>query len=131
MEAIAVFGAIAQISIVRLFLGGAIPGLIVGVVLMVLSYVYAKRRNYPVGRGTSFREFVSVSRKTIWALVLPLIILGGILSGLFTATEACSPRPRPVHSRRCMRWSSPGSYTNWSGDAIPLFFVKRRSTRGS
>ena len=55
---------------------------------MVLSYVYAKRRNYPVGRGTSFREFVSVSRKTIWALVLPLIVLGGILSGLFTATEA-------------------------------------------
>ena len=83
-----IIGAIAQISIVRLFLGGAIPGLIVGVVLMVLSYVYAKRRNYPVGRGTSFREFVSVSRKTIWALVLPLIILGGILSGLFTATEA-------------------------------------------
>ena len=83
-----IIGAIAQISIVQLFLGGAIPGLIVGVVLMVLSYVYAKRRNYPVGRGTSFREFVSVSRKTIWALVLPLIILGGILSGLFTATEA-------------------------------------------
>ena len=83
-----IIGAIAQISIVQLFLGGVIPGLIVGVVLMVLSYVYAKRRNYPVGRGTSFREFVSVSRKTIWALVLPLIILGGILSGLFTATEA-------------------------------------------
>lgn len=83
-----IIGAIAQISIVRLFLGGAIPGIIFGLVLMGLSYLYAKKRNYPVGAGTSLREFVAVSRKTIWALILPLIVLGGILSGLFTATEA-------------------------------------------
>ncbi len=83
-----IIGAIAQISIIRLFLGGAIPGIIVGFALMGLSYVYAKKRNYPVGKGVTFREFLSVSKKTIWALMLPLIILGGILSGMFTATEA-------------------------------------------
>lgn len=83
-----IIGAIAQISIVRLFLGGAIPGIMFGLALMGLSYVYAKKRGYPVGTGASLREFVAVSRKTVWALVLPLIVLGGILSGLFTATEA-------------------------------------------
>lgn len=83
-----IIGAIAQISIVRLFLGGAIPGIMFGLALMGLSYVYAKKRGYPVGTGASLREFVAVSRKTVWALILPLIVLGGILSGLFTATEA-------------------------------------------
>ncbi len=83
-----ILGAIAQISIVKLFLGGAIPGLIVGFALMGLSYVFAKKRNYPVGEKVPFVDFIKVCKHTIWALILPLIILGGILSGIFTATEA-------------------------------------------
>jgi len=81
-------GAIANISIVKLFLGGAIPGVIIGFSLMGLSYYFAKKRNYPVSQKVSFNEFLEVLKKTIWALILPFIILGGILSGLFTATEA-------------------------------------------
>lgn len=83
-----IIGSIAQISIVKLFLGGAIPGILVGLALMGLSYYYAKKRNYPVGEKVKFVEFLRVTKHTIWALLLPLIILGGILSGLFTATEA-------------------------------------------
>jgi len=81
-------GAIANISIVKLFLGGAIPGVIIGFSLMGLSYYFAKKRNYPISQKVSFEEFLEVLKKTIWALILPFIILGGILSGLFTATEA-------------------------------------------
>lgn len=81
-------GATANISIVKLFLGGAIPGIIIGFALMTLSYYYAKKRGYPVSKKVSFKEFLGVFKKTIWALFLPFIILGGILSGLFTATEA-------------------------------------------
>jgi len=83
-----IIGSIAQISIISLFLGGAIPGIIIGLALMIMSYFYAKKRNYPVGEGTSLKEFIAVFKKTIWALFLPFIILGGILSGFFTATEA-------------------------------------------
>lgn len=83
-----IIGSIAQISIVKLFLGGAIPGILVGFALMGLSYYYAKKRNYPVGEKIGFTEFLGVTKHTFWALILPLIILGGILSGLFTATEA-------------------------------------------
>jgi len=83
-----IIGGIAQISIIRLFLGGAIPGIIVGLALMIISYIIARKRGYPVGSGVSFREFIDVFKKTFWALLLPLIILGGILSGIFTATEA-------------------------------------------
>lgn len=83
-----IIGSIAQISIVKLFLGGAIPGILVGFALMGLSYYYAKKRNYPVGEKIGIKEFLGVTKHTIWALILPLIILGGILSGLFTATEA-------------------------------------------
>ncbi len=83
-----IIGSIAQISIVRLFLGGAIPGILVGFALMGLSYYFAKKRKYPVGEKVRFLEFLKITKHTIWALLLPLIILGGILSGLFTATEA-------------------------------------------
>lgn len=83
-----IIGSIAQISIVKLFLGGAIPGILVGFALMGLSYYFAKKRNYPVSGKVGFSEFLGVTKHTIWALILPIIILGGILSGFFTATEA-------------------------------------------
>ncbi len=83
-----IFGSLAQISIAKLFLGGAIPGILIGVSLLGYSLFIAKKRNYPVSQKVSFKEFVQVFKNTIWALILPFIILGGILGGLFTATEA-------------------------------------------
>ncbi|MDD2207583.1 MAG: TRAP transporter large permease [Aminobacterium sp.] len=83
-----ILGSIAQISIAKLFLGGAIPGLLIGIALLTVSYFVARKNNYPVSEKVGFRDFLKVFRKTIWALILPLIILGGILGGIFTATEA-------------------------------------------
>jgi tripartite ATP-independent transporter DctM subunit len=83
-----ILGSLAQISIAKLFLGGAVPGLLIGVFLMGYSLFIGKKRNYPVSEAISFAEFVKVFKNTIWALILPLIIMGGILGGFFTATEA-------------------------------------------
>lgn len=83
-----ILGSIAQISIAKLFLGGAIPGILIGIALLFVSYVISKKRNYPLSEKVGFKEFLGVFKKTIWALILPVIILGGILGGIFTATEA-------------------------------------------
>ncbi|TMH70810.1 MAG: TRAP transporter large permease [Betaproteobacteria bacterium] len=87
-----VYGAIAQVSIGGLFLGGIIPGVLIGLFLMATVKLYSYHPNYPELRQIhgSFRPAAIVSSlKTVWpALVAPLIIVGGILSGVFTATEA-------------------------------------------
>jgi tripartite ATP-independent transporter DctM subunit len=77
------------VSVAALFLAGLVPGLLVGICLMVISHVLAKRRNYPVSHE-SFRianVFKSL-RGALLGLTAMLIILGGILAGVFTPTEA-------------------------------------------
>ena len=87
-----VYGAIAQVSIGGLFLGGIIPGILIGLFLMATVKLYSYHPNYPELRavhGTFRPAAILESPKTVWpALVAPLIIVGGILSGVFTATEA-------------------------------------------
>ena len=87
-----VYGAIAQVSIGGLFLGGIIPGILIGLFLMATIKLYSFHPRYPELREIhgSFRPAAIVeSLKSVWpALVAPLIIVGGILSGVFTATEA-------------------------------------------
>ncbi|MDK2798720.1 MAG: TRAP-type transport system large permease protein [Clostridiales bacterium] len=83
-----IFGSLSQISIAKLFLGGAIPGILIGFSLLGYSLFIAKKRNYPVSKAVSFKEFIQVFKNTIWALILPFLILGGILGGFFTAIEA-------------------------------------------
>lgn len=75
-------------SIVGLFLAGYIPGLIMGVAVMIWAYVYAGRHNYPVDRlplkqGEAWRTFISATP----SLLLVVIVIGGIIGGVFTATE--------------------------------------------
>jgi len=87
-----VYGAIAQVSIGGLFLGGIIPGLLVGLALMALVKMYTYHPNYPELRVLhgkfEFSRLLS-SLKEVWpALFGPLLIVGGILVGVFTATEA-------------------------------------------
>ncbi len=83
------YGMIAEQSIGRLFVGGAIPGLVMGLFLMVTVYYYAVKKNYPVdSRRASFRAIWTSFKKSFFALITPLIILGGIISGIFTPTEA-------------------------------------------
>jgi tripartite ATP-independent transporter DctM subunit len=81
-------GAIGEVSVARLFLGGVIPGLIMGVYLMIVAYIISKRRQYPREERATFREFLAALIDAAPALALPVVIIGGIVSGMFTATEA-------------------------------------------
>jgi tripartite ATP-independent transporter DctM subunit len=87
-----VYGSIAQVSIGGLFLGGIVPGLLVGLFLMATIKIYTYRADYPELRVVHGRfEWSAVARsvREVWpALMGPVIIVGGILSGIFTATEA-------------------------------------------
>ncbi len=85
-----VFGAMVGISTGKLFLGGIIPGILMGVSLMIMVYFYAKKRNYPVEPRRTLREILIAFKDAIWALLTPVIILGGIISGMFTPTEAAA-----------------------------------------
>ncbi len=82
------FGFIASTSVGRLFLGGIIPGILMGLFLMITAYIVAKRRHYPRHPRATFRQFWIALKESSWALIMPLLILGGILSGVFTPTEA-------------------------------------------
>ena len=81
-------GVIAGLSIEKLFLGGAVPGLMVGCGLMVVSYLHARKHNIPVEPRTSLRDVARSAAASLMAIVLVVIIVGGILGGVFTATEA-------------------------------------------
>jgi len=87
-----IYGAIAQVSIGGLFLGGIIPGVLVGLFLMATIKAYTYHPDYPELRVVHGRfELRALWRSTlaVWpSLLAPLIIIGGILSGIFTATEA-------------------------------------------
>ena len=87
-----VYGAIAQVSIGGLFLGGIIPGIMVGLFLMAAVKIYTYHPDYPelrVVHGRFSLRALGRSTLEVWpALLAPIIIVGGILSGIFTATEA-------------------------------------------
>jgi tripartite ATP-independent transporter DctM subunit len=83
------YGMIAEQSVGRLFAGGFIPGVIMGVTLMVTVYFFAVKRNYPRElKRASIGEMWKGFKKAFFALLAPVIILGGIISGVFTPTEA-------------------------------------------
>ena len=79
-----------DVSIGALFLGGVVPGILIGLALMIVAYLIARRRGYPRGARPSWSEFWASTIDATLALIMPLIILGGILSGLFTPTEAAA-----------------------------------------
>lgn len=71
-----------------LFLTGFVPGALIIVAMSLYAYFYCKRRNLPTRPRPTLREVADVFRESIWALLLPVLIFGGIYSGLFTANEA-------------------------------------------
>lgn len=83
-----IFAAVANVSVGRLFLGGIVPGVLMGLYLMVFAYVIARRRKYPREPRIGLRQAGVVTIRAIPVLILPVIILGGILGGFFTPTEA-------------------------------------------
>ncbi|HEY3368178.1 MAG TPA: TRAP transporter large permease [Symbiobacteriaceae bacterium] len=84
------YGVAANVSIGALFVAGALPGLLLGLAMMVLVAIYARKRNYPRDERASGKELLVGLRDAVLALLMPGIILGGILGGIFTATESAA-----------------------------------------
>ncbi len=76
------------VSIAALFIAGYIPGILTGIALMGVAAAYAYRKNYPVGEKTGLKESVIKFVHAIPSLLLLIIVIGGIIAGIFTATEA-------------------------------------------
>ena len=81
-----IYGVLGEVSIASLFLAGFIPGLLLGLIQMGVVAYYARKRNYPKGLRISFRHALKAAFDATLVLMMPLIILGGILSGIFTPT---------------------------------------------
>jgi len=75
-------------SIGKLFLGGMAPGILIGIALMIYIAYISKKRNYPKGESYNFKEFIKITIRAFPALLTPVILLGGIYSGIVTPTEA-------------------------------------------
>ena len=83
-----IFGAIAELSVGALFLAGVIPGVMIGLSLMGVAYVISRKRHYPKEKVKSVKDFFIGLKDAFLALLMPAIIMGGILGGIFTPTEA-------------------------------------------
>ena len=78
------------VSIGALFMAGVMPGLLLGLTLAILCLFIAKKRNFPKGEVIPLRQALRICVEALWGLATLVIILGGILSGVFTATESAS-----------------------------------------
>ncbi|MGQ9646520.1 MAG: TRAP transporter large permease [Thermodesulfobacteriota bacterium] len=85
-----VFGSLTNTSIGALFLAGFVPGISMGILLMILTYIIARKNNFPREKRATFRQFLRASKRAMLSLFMGVIILGGILLGIFTATEAAA-----------------------------------------
>lgn len=83
-----IYGVIANQSIAKLFLAGFVPGVLTTIALMVMNYFICKKRGYKKAPKCTFQEKLKAFKESFWALLTPIIIIGGIFSGLFTPTEA-------------------------------------------
>lgn len=84
------YAAMAQESAVKLFVAGIIPGVIGGLALMALCFYYAWKYNFPVEQRFNLCKLAQAAREATWALVMPVVILGGIFGGFVTATEGAA-----------------------------------------
>lgn len=84
------YGVVAGVSISTLFTAGIVPGIVMGLSLMGVVYYHARKLNLPKGEATSLKKLAEAFREAILALLMPVIILGGIYGGVFTPTEAAA-----------------------------------------
>lgn len=77
-------------SIGKLFIAGIVPGLLLAAVLLGVTWAVAKKRNYPRMAKASWGQRFAALRESIWGLLLIVVVIGGIYSGIFTATEAAA-----------------------------------------
>ena len=83
-----IYGNITNTSVAKLLMAGIIPGVICGVALCVWAYIKARKENFPRESGFSFLRFLKSFKSAVWALLMPVVILGGIYAGIFTPTES-------------------------------------------
>lgn len=81
-------GSCVSISVGKMFQSGIIPGILLGLALCIPTYIISVKRNYPRHEKASWRVRLETTKDAIWAMLMPVILLGGILSGVFTPTEA-------------------------------------------
>lgn len=85
-----VFGSLTNTSIGALFLAGFVPGISMGLILMLLTYIIARKRSFPREKRATIMEFLTALNRSFLSLFMGVIILGGIIFGIFTATEAAA-----------------------------------------
>lgn len=86
--AMVLYGIVSGTSIAKLFLAGAIPGILLGIFFMLIAYVFAWKNNYPVGPRPNLKKAARAIYEGLLPLGMPVIIIGGLYGGVFTATEA-------------------------------------------
>jgi tripartite ATP-independent transporter DctM subunit len=85
-----IYGVLANTSVGGLFVGGIIPGFLMGSALMMYVYFFARNKNYPRHQFPNLRKFHTAFKEAFLSLLTPVILLGGIFSGMFTPTEAAA-----------------------------------------
>ena len=84
-----IYGNITNVSPGKLLMAGIVPGMLLGALFMcIICYILAKKRNYPKNEGFVLKDVWTTFKDAFWALLMPVIILGGIYSGIFTPTES-------------------------------------------
>lgn len=81
---------VMNVSVAKMFMAGVLPGLLIGALLMVYTFIVAKYNNWRLESAFSLPEIFRTAKEGVWALLLPFIVLGGIYSGIFTPTEAAA-----------------------------------------
>ncbi len=85
-----IFGIVANVSVGQLLIGGIIPGLFLSFLLLCVNYVRSKQLGYPTEDRRSWKQRWKTFADAVWGLMMPVIILGGIMSGVFTPTESAA-----------------------------------------
>ncbi len=85
-----IFGIVANVSVGQLLIGGIIPGLFLSFLLLCVNYLCSRRLGYPTEETQGWGQRWKAFREAVWGLMMPVIILGGIMTGVFTPTESAA-----------------------------------------
>ncbi len=124
-----VYGAATETSVGKLFMAGVVPGILLGLLLMLAIYFRARKLNLPREPRASFAEVITAGRESLWGLLLIVIILGGIYGGVFTPTEAAAVAAVyafliAVFVYRDIKWSGvPGVLIESAKVTVMLMFI--------